>query len=1252
MFQFIEAVERSGLFDAEYYCARNPDLMISKGKALLHFYTEGYKDGRWPNPYFDPQWYLQQNPDVAEQNVQPLYHYAVQGESEGRRPSMFFDPAWYRTAYDTGGDLALAHYLKNRQEGTVSPIPEFDISYYAAKSPDVIEAKIDPFDHYIRQGYREGRDPSNDFNTLWYAKRYLNDDLSVNPFLHWLLNRHKPGVFGRMPDDLATVPREIRRFSRPAPEFEDRAPLPASAQRLAKVLAYYLPQFHAFDENDEWWGKGFTEWTNLPRGVPRFKGHYQPRVPRDLGFYSLDENASAAVFRRQVQMAAGAGIHGFVFYYYWFNGRRLMEKPLKQFLADASVDFPFALMWANENWTRRWDGADDEVLISQDYRAEDDEGIVADFARHFKDPRYIRFGGRPLLMIYRPGAIPDAFGKIALWRRLFQDGHGENPLLFMAQAFDDIDPHKFGMDGAVEFPPHKITRFMQPITNNLEILDPDFTGRAYDYDEIVKVSLAEDAPNFPLIKTAVPSWDNDARRQGAGLTITGSTPQKYENWLSALITRARERPVMGEAVVCVNAWNEWCEGAYLEPDIHFGSAYLNATGRAISGVAAAANIEHKLLLVGHDAFPSGAQHLLLNIARTLRRRHGMQVEVLLLDGGAMLDSYAAVAPTTVEVEERQIVARLRDYAKRGFSHALLNTAATGRIAPLLAAAGIDAGLLLIHELPRLLKEKGLVQSAQLGLHNVRNAAFAAAGVKAAVLELTGPSPASMHIMPQGSYKQLAPTAQAIAAFKKSLGIAESEALVLGAGYADMRKGFDLFLQVWRLANQDRDVHFCWIGLLAPELGSWIEADVAAAVQTGTFHMPGLLQDVAPAFGACDAFLLTSREDPFPTVTLEALSLGKPVFAFEGSGGAPEMLLETDAGVVLPYGDTTAMAAALKSLLRRGEPAEAADARRTLVAEKFGFAPYVGKLLQTACPDLARISVAVPNYNYARYLPERLGSIFRQTYPIHECIVLDDHSTDGSISVINQTAADWQRDIDLVANSVNSGSVFVQWQRAAERATGDWLWIAEADDSSEPEFLAKLIRIARSDPNTVLAFSDSRTIHADGSPQWESYKSYYSTVEPDALTTSAVYDGETFVDRFLSVKNLILNVSAVLWRRDALLATLDAHMDELRELRMAGDWQIYLRTLLRHGASIAYEAEPLNIHRRHEQSVTQALDQRKHLDEIRLSQMLARKSTARPNQHKTQQQDAYLDEVDIQLRVSKAPFKEVGMVHKLSKRRRS
>ena len=1232
----LQALSRMGLFDADYYLATHPDIAQAGVEPFEHFFDHGWKEGRRPNPYFDPLWYIEQHRDVASTGLNPLYHYAFHGDAEGRRAAPLFDSAWYRKRYEIpAAQTALAHWLANRTSGRFSPMPEFDVAYYLKHSPDVAAAGVDPFEHFWGFGYREGRNPSEEFDVRFYAQRYLRGDLSENPFGHWLAHQHEPGVFGRMPESETSIPREVKRFTRPALEFEEMRPLPANAPRRAKVLAYYLPQFHAFPENDAWWGKGFTEWTNVPRGLPRFRGHYQPRVPRDLGFYGLDDTVA---MRRQIEMAKAGGLHGWVFYYYWFNGKRLLEKPVERFLEDRSLDMPFALMWANENWTRRWDGAESEVLISQDYREDDDERMAAEFARHFADRRYIRLQGRPVLMVYRPALIPNTAETVARWRKLFRERFNEDPILVMAQSFNDTDPRPYGMDGAIEFPPHKLTQHLQPANQEFDVLDPDFTGKIYRYDTVVKTSLEEPQPDFPLVKTLVPSWDNDARRQGTGLAITDSTPAKYEAWLATLIERARETPFFGESLVCVNAWNEWCEGAYLEPDLHYGAAYLNATGRAVSGlgIAAGESAPPKLLLVGHDAFPSGAQTLLLEIGRTLRRETGIEIEYLLLDGGKMEEKYRTVAPVSVAATEAALRAKAAALATRGFTAAIVNTTAAGRAAPILAEAGIRS-VQLVHELPRIIREKNLADGARAGLGAAEHVVFPAPFVRDRVLDTLGlPTLAKAMVRPQGLYRPIATDPAGAARIRTELKIAPGEGLVLGIGYADLRKGFDLFLQLWRILQWRgrRRVHFCWLGDMDPEMRGWLADEIAAAEATGSFHLPGRRDDVGAFLNAADGLALTSREDPFPSVALEALAAGIPVFAFDCSGGIPD-LVRTDAalGEVVPYGDVTAMAEAVTIALR-GATEQARAARRALVAERYEWTAYVRDLLGLALPGLPQVSAVVPNYNYAHYMPERLGSIFAQTHPLREVIVLDDCSSDDSLEVIPKVAAEAGRVVRLVPNERNSGSVFAQWRKAAELAQGEFVWIAEADDLSDPAFVARTVAVMKADPAVRLAFSDSRTVQADGTPQWESYKGYYATVEPGALARTEVFEAAEFIRRFLGVKNLILNVSAVVWRRDALLAALDACGEELRGYRMAGDWRLYLEALRTPGARVAYEATPLNVHRRHAESVTHALKADLHVAEIARCHQAA--AAAVPDTAATSLQPvqaAYLQEVAQQLGAS-------------------
>ncbi len=350
--------------------------------------------------------------------------------------------------------------------------------------------------------------------------------------------------------------------------------LPADAP---KVVAFYLPQFHPFPENDAWWGKGFTEWTNVSKAQPQFLGHYQPRLPGDLGFYDLRQRE---VIAQQIDLAKGAGVHAFCFHYYWFAGKRLLERPIELYLADPTLDLPFALCWANENWTRRWDGDESDVLMGQDHSPEDDRAVFEDMARYIRDPRYLKVDDKPVLVLYRPEILPDSKATTDRWREQARAmGLGELHLL-CTTAFGFQDYANHGFDGIIDFPPHAIVE--GEITRTVTPLHPNFTGKVYDYPTVVQSKLDE-LPAAPaaFVPGVMPGWDNQARKPWAGHAFHNADPESYLVWLSGALKHAETRHPKGQALVFVNAWNEWGEGAYLEPDRWFGHGYLHATRTAL-----------------------------------------------------------------------------------------------------------------------------------------------------------------------------------------------------------------------------------------------------------------------------------------------------------------------------------------------------------------------------------------------------------------------------------------------------------------------------------------------------------------------------------------------------------------------------------------------------------------------------------------------------------------------------------------------
>jgi lipopolysaccharide biosynthesis protein len=365
-----------------------------------------------------------------------------------------------------------------------------------------------------------------------------------------------------------------------------------------RLIAFYLPQFHPIPENDVWWGKGFTEWTNVAKARPAFQGHYQPHLPADLGFYDLRLPEAREA---QASLAREYGIHGFCFYHYWFNGRRLLERPVNEILATGRPDFPFCLCWANENWTRRWDGQEQEILLEQTYSDEDDLNHIRWLARAFCDSRYIRVQGRPLFMVYRLSRLPNPARTVEIWRNeATRLGVGD---IFICNVESCASEHglapTFDLDGAVEFapdweamPPRKepnwLTRRLcrrprlQRFAGQVGLTQPWLGDNAVvSYPDLVTGMLAKPAPSYLRFPCVTPAWDNTARRQQGATIIHGSTPELYQQWLAAVVQKtrlARTEP----PIVFINAWNEWAEGNHLEPCRKLGRAYLEATRSALT----------------------------------------------------------------------------------------------------------------------------------------------------------------------------------------------------------------------------------------------------------------------------------------------------------------------------------------------------------------------------------------------------------------------------------------------------------------------------------------------------------------------------------------------------------------------------------------------------------------------------------------------------------------------------------------------
>ena len=360
-----------------------------------------------------------------------------------------------------------------------------------------------------------------------------------------------------------------------------------------RLIAIHLPQYHPFEENNKWWGKGFTEWTNVAKARPRFRGHYQPHIPADTGFYDLRLPEARDL---QVDLAREYGIYGFCYYHYWFNGKRLMREPLDGILTSGTPNFPFMYCWANENWTRAWDGGEKEILIKQDYSKEDDIAHIQYLLDNvFSDPRYIRINGKPVFAIYRSTSFPDIAQTLQLWREKAKK-RGVELYICRFESFNEAGPNYLedGFDAAIEFPPHNfmpMVKFYTPIKAIIDKLAQLLVGRQIcnrivPYKNYVQFSRKEDYGSYKRFPGVTPMWDNSARRKKRFFALKNSTPELYEKCLVDKIKKFKPYSVE-ENFVFINAWNEWAEGNHLEPDLKWGRRYLESTLRALKSVSKA-----------------------------------------------------------------------------------------------------------------------------------------------------------------------------------------------------------------------------------------------------------------------------------------------------------------------------------------------------------------------------------------------------------------------------------------------------------------------------------------------------------------------------------------------------------------------------------------------------------------------------------------------------------------------------------------
>lgn len=971
-----------------------------------------------------------------------------------------------------------------------------------------------------------------------------------------------------------------------------------------RAIAIYLPQFHTFPENDEWWGTGFTEWTNVRRAKQQYEGHYQPHVPHpDIGYYDLnDEN----ILIKQAELAKASGIEGFCFYYYWFNGKRLMEMPVDRLIASGKPDIPFCYCWANENWTRTWDGGDHHVLIGQQYSPESDRRFILDLMPALRDPRYIKVDGRPLLIVYRPMQLPNAKATAEIWREVCrEEGLGEICLAFM-QSFDSPNPADIGYDFAIQFPP--LGSSARNISQNVNLSDPQtFTGEVRDYKQLVEDYTASDL-GYNTFPAVTPSWDNTARRQERGHSWVNSSPEYYSFWLATMAAKVRSLQPPERRFIFINAWNEWAEGNHLEPDLKYGYAWLNATRLGLLQTGATQPYPTPdILVLGHDAARAGAQIVLLTMLKEWKKAGRHNFKLLLVNDGVLRKEFEKICETIV----------LSDYKSEAYKNTILSYLFTPRPKVVLSNTVVNGMLLekikkygttvvsYIHELQKSIERwaPGPIMAATVS--NSNHFIAVSQPVKENLLnqhKIRSPKISLIH-----PYIECSPPTRSVEterSIAKELDIVEGQLIVYGCGTTDWRKGPDLFVKTAiEVIKKTNNIKFVWIGNFSESEISELNILIENSGNQKNILFIGERETPRQYLPSGHLFFLSSREDPYPLVALEAAAAGLPIVCFANTGGMPDFVSD-ECGVVVPTLSPTLAARGISKILanqplrtRLGEKGR--EKVNLLHNAKLG-SDQVYKLLESFANGTIEekrptVSVVVPNYNCSAYLEQRLNSITNQTIKPNEIIILDDASTDDSLSTINKLISGISIPHKLIKNSKNSGSPFIQWEKGLQEAKYDVVWIAEADDFATPDFLEKLLEYFK-DPDIVLAYSQTMTVDGSGNPipgyfgkplladaMHESAPAlaYTDSIDPAKWRKEYIEFGANEIINALGLQNTIPNASGTLVRRENALKAVKAALN----YKNCGDWVYYIE-LAKQG-DIAYNPAVLNYFRRHISSTTQS-----------------------------------------------------------------
>lgn len=971
----------------------------------------------------------------------------------------------------------------------------------------------------------------------------------------------------------------------------------ASYQKVFNFVepyAIYFPQFHELKENNRTFYEGYHDMINL-ESVKKVDSRIETPLKNYLGYYNLATETD--IVDKQIEIARTHGLKGFGIYYYWFShnsvtgNSMLMKDIIDKFFQREITDFDVFFIYANESWSNNpaFNQNSNEYIIKNEYTETQIRKNFENLLPYFKHVNYKKVDDKPVLFLHHP------------WEMTldeFKSFHSIGTEMMKQNGFSGLELITNSMHGRYDgykhyshHPNYKNTQSFTSVEHGVKYID---------YQKYVDTYLPGGANRSSDVQTVFYNFDNSVRyfnHKNKNVLIT-KTKNNTLQYLKKFLNLQLETYVSREKtskILLINSWNEWGEQMAIEPSAESGFKILEVFQKALLS-RAENNIQSrkKILYVGHDAGYYGAQLLSLYIIRELKERFKFDVVLVLKSGGPLEKEYAKHATvynfSDPEYSQTKKYELIENLFQSGVEYAIVNTVICGDILGILHEKGVKT-ISLIHELPGTIKQYNAEENAKIIAEKADHIVFPSAFVQTKFNEIIQVPNDKISVHPQGlirenEYRNRKKEARTV--LRKNLGLPQDAHIVLAVGSGNLRKGIDLFFDV---ANriQNKRIYFVWVGDMAPEVQEMTslrlsESDNVRVIPSTT--------EIALYYAGSDVYLLPSREDPFPIVVMESMAVGVPVVAFNNAGGFVD-IVTSKTGVLVPFEDTPAMATAVENLLKNNvKLKKLGDESQKLIEHNFIFKDYVYDLLAAVGIIYKKVSVVVPNYNYAKYLLGRLNSILTQTYPVYEVLILDDASSDQSARIIDTYISEHVfLGIQKIINSKNSGSVFRQWVLGIQKSRGEYLWIAEADDLASPSFLEYVMK-GFDDQRVILSYSQSKIIDERGRKIADNYFEYTDDIDDMKWKKEYIRLGIDEITDSMAIRNTIPNISAVVFKKIPLDT---AVIKKIQELSIAGDWFFYV-WLLHHGY-IAYTPEALNIYRRHPEGVTHNIQKEKHFNEI-------------------------------------------------------